>query len=289
MKPLYIWAGGKNRMIPKYCQNPGIPYSGYDTFVEPMFGGGAMTIHIAENNLNVKRFIINDIKAEITGLYNAIKKDVKGFMKQCDKYSTKYLAMNKENRKDFYYKVRKEYMIDYDKWSPIEEAGTLYFLMRTSFNGIFQSTKESKGRFATPAGLLDHKNRVYDKTNVLEWSRFLQKVDICSGDWKDCVSNINGRTFYFFDPPYRNSFTQYGESFTDDKQIEVINFAKQAKSAGHIVMFCGREAGDSFYLDHKGDLNIRYYDAKYTAGVRATNNDGSRSAKRATEILLYSM
>ena len=35
-----MWAGGKNKMIPKYQNDPGIPYSGYDTFVEPFFGGG---------------------------------------------------------------------------------------------------------------------------------------------------------------------------------------------------------------------------------------------------------
>ena len=41
MKPLYIWAGGKNKMIPKYLENPGIP-SDKTTFIEPFFGGGAV-------------------------------------------------------------------------------------------------------------------------------------------------------------------------------------------------------------------------------------------------------
>ena len=69
MKPLYMWAGGKNKMIPKYLEKPGIPYSGYTTYAEPFFGGGAMMIHIAENNPSVKRFVLNDINQEIVGLY----------------------------------------------------------------------------------------------------------------------------------------------------------------------------------------------------------------------------
>lgn len=35
LKPLYMWAGGKNKMIPKYKENPGIPVRGYTTYVEP--------------------------------------------------------------------------------------------------------------------------------------------------------------------------------------------------------------------------------------------------------------
>ena len=62
MKPLYMWAGGKNKMISKYLLSPGIPLAGYDTFVEPFFGGGAMMIWVNENNPNIKRFILNDIK-----------------------------------------------------------------------------------------------------------------------------------------------------------------------------------------------------------------------------------
>ena len=35
MKPLYMWAGGKNKMIKQYLVSPSIPTDGFDTFVEP--------------------------------------------------------------------------------------------------------------------------------------------------------------------------------------------------------------------------------------------------------------
>lgn len=275
-------------MIPKYTESPGIPYSGYDTYVEPFFGGGAMMIHIYENNPNINKFVLNDINPEIVGLYNAIKNDVQNFIAECDVYCNQYLPLSKEKRKEYFYKIRKSYITDYPNWSKTKEAATLYFLMKTAFNGIFQSTIEAKGRFCTPAGLLNQKDKVYDVDNVLEWNKFLQRVDIYSGDWKDCVDKIEGKAFYFFDPPYRDSFTQYGQDFTDAKALEVIEFSKKADSEGHLVMFCNREAGDSFYVDNQGNLDIKYYDIKYTAGRRATESDGKRTAKQAKEILLHS-
>lgn len=300
MKPLYIWAGGKNKMIPKYKESPGIPYFGYDTYVEPFFGGGAMMIHIYENNPNIKKFVLNDINPEIVGLYTAIKNDVQNFLNECDVYCNHYLYLGrskltdevtdevKAKRKEYFYKIRQSYITDYPNWTKTKEAATLYFLMKTAFNGIFQSTIEAKGRFCTPAGLLNQKDKVYDVENVLEWNKFLQRVDIYSGDWKDCVDKIEGKAFYFFDPPYRDSFTQYGQDFTDAKALEVIEFSKKADLEGHLVMFCNRDAGDSFYTDNQGQLGIKYYDIKYTAGRRATEEDGSRTAKQAKEILLHS-
>jgi DNA adenine methylase len=290
MKPLYIWAGGKNKMIPKYQINPGIPMQGYDTFVEPFFGGGAMMIHIYKNNPTVTRFIINDINPEIIGIYKSIKYNVTDFIQVMDSLSAQYLPLNKSDRKVWFYQKRKEYITPdtYHKWSSVEESANLYFLMKTAFNGIFQSTIEAKGRFCTPSGLLNQTTSVYDKENVLEWHTFLQKVDIFSGDWKECANKSEGKSFYFFDPPYRDSFTQYGQVFGDDKTKELIDFSKEVDSRGDLVMYCNRDAGDTFYTDNQGSLEIAYYPVTYTAGRRKKNEDGTHSAKAATEILLYS-
>jgi len=288
MKPLYMWAGGKTKMLPKYRQTPGIPYTGYDTFIEPFFGGGAMMIHLAEHAPTIKKYVINDINTEIVGLYHAIKNDLGSFMSECDVYCEKYLSLTKPDRKKFYYDVRDQYITVYNNWTPTKESATLYFLMKTSFNGIFQTTKKANGRFATPAGLLNQQTNVYDKHNVTEWNAFLQKVEIYSGDWSEALQHADGKTFYFFDPPYRASFTQYGQDFTDAKTLKLIEACKTLDAAGHYVMFCNRDADDSFYTDNKGNLDVAYYDVTYTAGRRATSSDGTKTATKATEILLFS-
>ena len=288
MKPLYIWAGGKNKMIPKYRVNPSIPYSGYDTFVEPFFGGGAMMIHIYENAPQVKRFVLNDINPEIVGIYTAIKTDLVAFLDRMDNLSAQYLPLNKDLRKKFYYALRDQYTTKWTQWNGTDEAATLYFLMKTAFNGIWQTTQNSNGRFATPSGLLNQKTSVYDRANVIEWHQFLQRVDIHCGPWQNCVDKIDERAFYFFDPPYRDSFTSYAQSFDDSAHIELIEYCKIVDEEGHIVFYCNRDAGDTFYTDLQDDLAIAYYDVTYTAGRRATEDDGARTAKSAREILLYS-
>ena len=61
-------------------------------------------------------------------------------------------------------------------------------------------------------------------------------------------------------------------------------------------MYCNRDAGDDFYTKNQGQLDINYYDIKYTAGRRATetvSEEGKedktvRTAKAAKEVLLYS-
>lgn len=291
MKPLYIWAGGKNKMIPKYQENPGIPYAGYDTFVEPFFGGGAMMVHIYKNNPTVKKFVMNDINPEIVGIYRAIKTDVDNFILRMDALESQYIPLSKEDRKKFYYALRDEYTLRWTQWNSTDESATLYFLMKTGFNGIWQVNQQSNGRFATPSGLLDQKTKVYDKDNVLEWNVFLQKVDIHCGDWAGCVESVEGKAFYFMDPPYRDSFTSYGQSFDDTAHIALIDFCKAADTQGHLVFYCNRDAGDNFYTQHQGQLNISYYDVTYTAGRRKqtkTEDGVSHSAKSAREILLHS-
>jgi hypothetical protein len=72
-----------------------------------------------------------------------------------------------------------------------------------------------------------------------------------------------------------------------------MDFCKQSDLAGNLVMYCNRDAGDTFYTDNQGQLSISYYDVTYTAGRRKQNKDSdgkitSQTATVAREILLYS-
>lgn len=288
IKPLYIWAGGKTRMIKKYTELPGIPQAGYDTYCEPFFGGGAMMLWVYANSSSVKRFVLNDINQEIVGIYRAIKDSPDQFKDRMNTLSDQYLPLAKPDRKQFYYDLREQYTQHWSQWSPVEESATLYFLMKTGFNGIWQVNQSSNGRFATPSGLLDQRDRVYDEWNVDLWSQFLDCVDICFGDWRECADSVTGSTFWFMDPPYRDSFTQYGTTFDDRDHEELIRFCRDRDDAGDWVFYCNRDAGDDFYDRLRGNLDLAKYNTTYTAGRRATDDSGKRTAKKAEEILLYS-
>ena len=99
MKPLYIWAGGKNKMLKKYVDH--LPKS-FSTYVEPFFGGGAMYCWAYQKNPDA-RFVINDINESIINIYTSIKYDLFNFLNRMDELSNEYLPLDKAARKEYSY------------------------------------------------------------------------------------------------------------------------------------------------------------------------------------------
>lgn len=287
MKPLYIWAGGKNKMI-KHYQDELANLSNIKTFVEPFFGGGAMTIYMYENFKNIERFVINDIKPEIISIYTAIKHDYENFINHLDVYDKEYISLDKDGRKEYFYNARHSHAYDYEDMTSTQESALLYFLMRTCFNGVWQINKNTNNRFGTPCGLLKEKDSVYDKNNLDQWNVFLQKADLYSGDWSIVSEKYKGdETFFFFDPPYRDSFTSYGESNDDSMQIELIEFCNNIPESDQVFL-TNRDSGDGFFEKHidEDTLTIKRVPVTYTAG-RRKKVEGGFEAKKATEVLIY--
>jgi DNA adenine methylase len=286
MKPLYIWAGGKTKML-KHYQSEISNLKGVKTLVEPFFGGGAFTIHMKDRLSSIEEFVINDIKSEIIDIYKSIKQDPKLFIEMMDKFDSEYIPLNKTERKEYYYDIRHKFAYDFETMSEMELSTTLYFMMRTCFNGIWQINQNTNNRFGTPCGLLDQTDSVYDKENVKEWSEFLQRVTLQSKDWEEVSREYDKEdTLFFLDPPYRDSFTTYGGEFGDDQQKRVIDFCNQTNG---YVMLTNRDEGDGFFDNHinKDKLNIKRIPVTYTAGRRKKTEDGFE-AKPATEVLIYS-
>lgn len=284
MKPLFMWAGGKTRLIKKYKEKAVMPHS-FSAYVEPFLGAGAMFVWAYEQNPNA-RFVLNDYNASIMSVYGAIRDDCDNFTDRLDELSAEYLPLEKPQRKEFYYALRQEHAFDYEKWNQTEEAATLYFLMKTGFNGIWQINKNTNGRFGTPSGLLNQKDKVYDKDNVKEWQKALQNCQLMTGDFENTLIEVTDNAFVFLDPPYRGSFTQYGVDFDDEMQNRVIKFLNDSTNVGAYAMMSNRDVGDGFFESRQGDNKLVYFDVTYTAGRRKKNDDGTHSAKKATEILM---
>jgi DNA adenine methylase len=282
IKPLFMWAGGKTKLLKHY-----IPYmpDKVDTYYEPFFGGGAMFLYIMEHYKPSKVYI-NDINIDIMRIYRVIgSESVYEFIDIVDALQKHYMPLNKELRKSFYFKLRHEHAYDYVSWTDVKQAATLYFLMKTGFNGIFQINKNTNGRFGTPSGLLNQTDRVYDRDNVIAWANILRQadVDISYGDWKDLTYTDTDNTFIFFDPPYRGSFTSYGQSFNDIDQNQLLKQAKSFKYAN--VFLSNRDINDNFWNNVESLKKIEI-DVTYTAGRRKKTDTGYE-AKKAKEILLY--
>jgi DNA adenine methylase len=276
MKPLFIWAGGKTKVLKHYA--PFMP-TAFQTYYEPFFGGGAMFVHVM-NTYRPKNVVINDINSDVINIYKAIKTDLGEFQQCLDSLESQYLPLSKEDRKTLYFEIRHQHAYDYESWSKPVEAATLYFLMKTGFNGIYQLNKNTNGRYGTPAGLLNQKDKIYDRDVLKWWHDALQNVTIKSDDWKDAVTHDpNG--FFFFDPPYRDSFADYGNGFGDDALTSLLDFADAQN-----LVFVANRADDDWFDDQSRSMQVHYFDITYTAGRRKKTEDGF-AAKKAREILLY--
>ena len=312
-----MWAGGKTKMLKKY--EPHLPES-FDGYCEPFLGGAAMFIWAYEKNPDV-HYVLNDSNEGIIQIYTAIRDDLGSFLKRLDELQSEYInlpkgetnkALEKEYEKDwarlyghtpcrryFYFKVRNEHAFDYEGWSRTKEAATLYFLMKTGFNGVWQINQNTGGRFGTPCGLMNQKDKIYDKENILEWHEALQSCTLLSGDFKDTLEHVGENHYVFLDPPYRGSFTQYGVDFDDELQQSVIDYLNDASEAGAYVLLSNRDVGDGFFEQRKGDNKlVKDLDVTYTAGRRKKTEvrrfispklfyySKNFKAKKAKEILM---
>lgn len=275
MKPLFMWAGGKTKMLRHYA--PLMDFERMETYSEPFFGGGAVFLHVSRN-WSPRKVWINDINADIMAIYRAIRNEPVLFMREMDSYQSTYMPMSKEDRKKFYYELRTAHAENYERYEQTPRAALLYFLMKTAFNGIWQVNANTNGRFGTPSGLLNQKDAVYDRENVEAWNRLLRSMDveIMDGDWS-CVPVSD---FTFMDPPYRDSFADYGNGFPDDELRKIVAVVEQNRNA----WLCNRDCGDGFFDGVRA--TVHRFPVTYTAGRRKRTENGF-AAKKATEILLF--
>ena len=272
-------------MIPKYTERLGLPRD-FDVYVEPFLGGGAMFCAMVNRDGLPVSAILNDSNVYLINLYRTIRDDCEGLIYVLKQIEERYLKMNYEKRKEHYYLVRNAYA--FQGFETLLDSATLFFLLKTGFNGIYQ-TMEGSDRFASPCGLLNHTDSVFDYDLIREWNRALQGVSLYALDWEEVVRGYDEETevFYFLDPPYRDSFKHYGiDEFDHDRLMHV---ARDLASGPNIVWICNRWTDDTYYHDQMSESlsEIEVFDVTYTAGRRRKNEDGTHSAVVAKEVLIH--
>ena len=109
MKPLFMWAGGKTKLLKHY--QPYLP-SYVTHYHEPFFGGGAMFIYVMKR-YRPEYVLINDINPDIMRIYRMIRDNHSQFIKHMEEYQEKYIPLSKEDRKKYYFEVRHAHAFDY--------------------------------------------------------------------------------------------------------------------------------------------------------------------------------
>jgi DNA adenine methylase len=274
------WPGGKTKLLKAYKGL--LPnYEDVDSYVEPFFGAGAVYCDVVSKDPRPRQYVINDSNRELASFYTALRDNPVQLLDCLASLEDKYLRLTTDDRKAFYYACREKYW----RMPPGVErtAATLYFLMKTSFNGIWQTCRASRGLYGTPCGLLNE-SKVFDEAQLLAWSEALRGVSFSNCSFEQVP--VPSGSLVYCDPPYRGGFARYGAPFTDEDQIRLVEWCDSLARQGCRVFLANRELNDGFFNRHlPGYCVVSHIDVTYTAGRRKKTEAGFE-AKRASEILV---
>lgn len=271
-KPPFKWTGGKNRMRDQYrdifMPNGDAP----KVFVDMFCGACSISLWVAENFPDTK-IILNDYNHELIELYRVFKEEYEPFEARYLANVQKLLPMEHEERKKFYYELREKYCHEWEKYPTWENAGDLFFMLRINFNGMWKAYHKCNGRYSTPPGTLTQKKAFFDIDVVRKFKDFLDKCELSNEDFGKLTKWQGNGSYYYADPPYRDSIVEYKNAFSENDQIRLANFLKDVGATGSHFSESNKEIGDGFWQKQFAGYNIHNMSARYTAGRGKTVKD----------------
>jgi len=208
--PFLRWAGGK-RWLKKSLHNY-LPKEGFKTYHEPFVGGGSILFHIQP-----EMAYISDLNEDLINTYQVVKNDIDLLISHLKQF---------KNTKENYYKIRATRFND-----EIQEAARFIYLNSTSFNGIYRVNLQ--GEYNVPYG--KRPSFQLDYENLFNASKALSNVHISSGDFYNCIKNVQKDDLVFLDPPYtvthnNNGFIHYNQKiFSIEEQERLSEMIKKLK------------------------------------------------------------
>ncbi len=289
-KPFIKWVGGKNQLIDQLDLLLPADFDKWEnvTYIEPFVGGGAMLFYMLQRYPNIKNAVINDINSDLITCYRTIRDTPEQLIDALKVIENAFLTLEKEeDRKSMFLTVRNRY--NEKNLNPIENTTLFFFLNRTCFNGLYRVNK--KGLFNVPFGKYENP-KICDPETIRKDSELLQRVEILNGDFEDSFDYANGKTLFYFDPPYRplsntSSFNDYTkESFNDVAQVRLKEYCDIINQAGFHFMLSNsdgnsKNAGDNFF----DDLYKEYQIERVWASRSINSNPNKRG--KLTEILVH--
>ncbi len=203
-KPILKWAGGKRELEEVIIKHILKVYpEGFEDYYEPFCGGAAIFFALRSRGLIHGRAQLSDANVELIELYETVRDDVEGVLKElrklCKKKIPAAVGMEDEIR---YYTIR----ADQPKTPAARAARTLY-LNKNGFNGLYRVNKS--GGFNVPWGKRKTPY-VPAEDEICAASRALQGVDLLAGKFTEfaigrmfltrAVRPV--RDFCYMDPPY---------------------------------------------------------------------------------------
>jgi DNA adenine methylase len=249
----------------------------FDTFAEPFVGGGAVVFFILENYPMIKNIIINDINSKLVKTYIAVKENPMELITFLEELQHKYWKLDYNRQRLFYLEKRKQF--NSGKLNSTELASLFIFLNKTCFNGLYRVNK--KDEFNVPFG--EFRRPLICNMNIIDrLSGLLQKVTILEGDYTCTQEFLQGRSFIYFDPPYKpvsntSNFTAYNTTgFDDTQQIRLASFCKTLGVESKWMLSNSCNGDDYFFRKHYRNYTIRQLCARRSIGAKASSRGSVR-------------
>lgn len=246
-----------------------------------------MLFHMLQYYPNIRRAVINDINPDLITCYRTVRNHPDALITSLQDIQKTYEALQtKETRKAFFLSVRDHY--NEKHLDPIENTTLFFFLNRTCFNGLYRVNK--KGLFNVPFGRYTHP-QICNEEIIRKDSELLNRVEIMEGDFEDTFNHAQGKTLFYFDPPYRplsdtSSFNDYTkEAFNDEAQIRLKRYCDKINAAGFRFMLSNSDCKGKNETDNFFDV---LYKAYHIQRIWASRNINCNPHKRGklTELLI---
>jgi DNA adenine methylase len=241
------WVGSKRLLKRQICHY--IP-GDHDVYAEPF--AGSASVFFFKNSTRLgntpkpsKIEVLNDIDGLLMNFYRVIQdpETFNEFMHRLDEGI-----------------VARELFMAYraSEWAsldPVERAFRLYYIVKTSYGGLFRFNKD--GKCNSPfASTPDKKARAFlFKTEpLLAAHRRLQGVILQELDYKAVIDMYDSpATFFYLDPPYLCDYA-YNKPFDHDELLDVCNNIKGrfllSLNAGFKEKFSGFEIAEELKVNY---------------------------------------
>ncbi|MBQ7159189.1 MAG: DNA adenine methylase [Treponema sp.] len=276
--PFIKWAGGKSQLLNEIREK--YP-SQIEKYCEPFVGGGAVLFDVLQK-FHPEQVLINDINKELINTYAQIKSNNEDLIGCLSTLQGDYKAHTHEENKAFFYEKRLRYnelKANKNELENLEKAALFIFLNKTCFNGLYRVN--AKGLFNVPFN--NAKNPfLCDEKNLRACSELLQNVEMTVGDYKECKSFIDEKTFVYIDPPYRPltqtaAFTSYSENrFSDKEQSELADFIKSISEKGAKVVASNSDPKNADKNDNFFDELYSHFEIKRIIASRMINSNAKK-------------
>lgn len=273
MEPVLKWAGGKRQLLSKLLSYITPELLSGHRFFEPFIGGGSVSFALEHPATT-----INDYNAELINVYRVIK-DAPDLLIEA------LTVHQKKHSKEYYYVVRQmDRSSEYSLLPPVVRAARIIYLNKTCFNGLYRVNSDNY--FNVPIGR-PTSPKIVDPEKIHELSKYLNnsQVEICQGDFAECLTSAESGDVIYLDPPYdyeETGFNRYVINGFDRKELERLHHvALQLIEKGCVVIVSNNDTTFVRALFKEPVFTIESIEAKRYINCKANNRNGIK------EVIIY--